>query len=537
MTMSRLMLQPLRAVPYHSLRSVASSTIAVTPAWSARWYSSNEDAKKGDPAKEADKKENKLKEEEKEDSPPAYTHHGSAINFNWAREAEKARKKEGPTISEDNWEDHGDAKIEEFDQLPYKDFGINQHMEVNAEFKKVLTNVVREFRAPVMYAMAYGSGVFPQSKTSRSVTDEEFRTVHPKPTSSLMEVQKGGPKMIDFIFGVTHTQHWHSLNMRQHRNHYSGLASFGSGLVSTFQDRWGAGVYFNPYVTKNGMLIKYGVTSIDNLCTDLSTWNNLYLAGRLQKPVKILRDHPRVRLANQANLLAAVRTALLLLPPKFTEKELYSTIARISYLGDPRMALPTENKSKISNIVDNNMVSFRKLYGPLLNTLPNIDYSEGADQQAKHISDPEYDGAMHQDMDPVKRGNMVRRLPKAFRSRLYFQYQKKFMVPAADFKAMMDASKNEDDVSYKRREGGGFEQRIVQDDPEELQKYIRKVIKQTVNWPATAQSIKGFFTAGVGRSIRYMSEKWTKYNEGKAKAKAEEQKKADEDAEKIKKSG
>ncbi|OLN95835.1 Phosphatidate cytidylyltransferase, mitochondrial [Colletotrichum chlorophyti] len=510
MTLSRVL---LRTTPRPGQRPVAMSALSLSR---PSYYYSTDSSNKGDLQD---------KEAAREDPPP-YTHRGSAINFNWGRQAEKAQR-EGPTLSADNWEEHPDAKIEDFEELPYKGFGINQHMELNAEFKKVLTGVVRDFRAPIMYAMAYGSGVFPQSKASKAVSDEDFRAVHPKPSPSLIETQKGGPKMIDFIFGVTHTEHWHSLNMRQHRDHYSGLASFGSGLVSTFQDRWGAGVYFNPYVTKNGMLIKYGVTSIDNLCTDLSTWNNLYLAGRLHKPVKILRDHPRVRLANQVNLISAVRTALLLLPPKFTEKELFSTIAGISYLGDPRMSLPTENKSKISNIVDNNMVSFRKLYGPLLNTLPNVDFAQGADQQTKHSSDPEYDGAMYQDMDPVKRGNMVRRLPKAFRSRLYFQYQKKFMVPASDFKAMIDASKSEDDVSFKRREGGGFEQRIVQDDPEQLNFYIRKVIKQTVNWPATAQSIKGVFTAGVGRSIRYLSEKWTKYSEGKAKAKAkvEEQKK------------
>ncbi|CRK42838.1 hypothetical protein BN1723_005447, partial [Verticillium longisporum] len=194
--------------------------------------------------------------------------------------------------------------------------------------------------------------------------------------------------------------------MRQHPEHYSSLAKFGSGLVSTTQERWGAGVYFNPYVIQNGVQIKYGVTSIDNLCTDLSSWNNLYLAGRLQKPVKILRDHPRVRLANQANLISAVRTALLLLPPQFTENELYSTIAGLSYLGDPRMALPTESPSKVTDIVTHNMTSFRKLYGPLLATLPNVDFTATTPDNA----DPDANAKLSQDMDPTKRANMGRSL-------------------------------------------------------------------------------------------------------------------------------
>jgi mitochondrial translocator assembly and maintenance protein 41 len=49
--------------------------------------------------------------------------------------------------------------------------------------------------------------------------------------------------------------------------------------------------------------------------------------------VKILRDEPRVRLANQVNLFSALRTAMLLLPEEFTEFELYSTIASLSYMG------------------------------------------------------------------------------------------------------------------------------------------------------------------------------------------------------------
>ncbi|TDZ46186.1 Phosphatidate cytidylyltransferase [Colletotrichum trifolii] len=525
MTNARLLTKSLRAGAYRPLRAAAIFPASRSPGY--RRYA-DDAAGKGEKSEK-----DKTEDADKERVRPPYKY-GDPVNVNWIREAEKAKRENAPTVSADNWEEQLDAKIEYWEQLPSKDWGKNQQIELNTEFKQVLADVMRQFKAPIVYAMAYGSGVFPQGKAARSVSDDEFRAVHPAPSPALMKVQKGGPKMIDFIFGVTHTQHWHSLNIREHRDHYSGIAGFGSGLVSTFQDRWGAGVYFNPYVTKKGMLIKYGVTSIDNLVTDLSTWNNLYIAGRLHKPVKILRDHPRVRLANQVNLISAVRTALLMLPPTFTEKELYSTIAGISYLGDPRMSLPTENKSKISNIVDNNMVSFRKLYTPLLNTLPNVDFDQGADHQARNASDPDFDPAMSQDMDPIKRGNMVRRLPKAFRSRLYFQYQKKFMVPTADFKAMIDASNKEDDVSFKRRQGGGFEQRIVQDDPKELQGYIRQVIRQTVYWPAAAQSLKGFFTAGVGRSVRYMSEKWSKYKEGKAKEKTKAAEKKDEKTEKKK---
>lgn len=393
-------------------------------------------------------------------------------------------------------------------------------MIINYELKEAMRIMLRQFNAPIVYCFAYGSGVFPQGNQDRSISEADFRAVHPKPPPSLVKAQKGSPKMIDFIFGVTHTQHWHSINMRQHRNHYSGIASFGSGLVSNVQD-WGAGVYFNPYIEMNGMLIKYGVTSIDNLVRDLSTWDNLYLAGRLQKPVKILRDHPQVRLANQHNLIAALRTAMLLLPPDFTESQLYGTISSLSYMGDPRMALPTENKSKVTNIVDNNMVHFRRLYAPLVKTLPNVAFAGQCRLDDEDwVLDEGSDNKLFQDMDPIKRGNMVRRLPKSFRSRLYFQYQKKFSIPRGEFNKMMQATADEAalSTSSKRRLGGEFEQRIARDDPKELQALVRQVVRQTVNWPSTVQSIKGSIMGGWSRTIRYMREKMQKYKEGKEKA-------------------
>lgn len=440
--------------------------------------------------------------------------------------ADEASSSSGSSLSSakeevKDWELNPNWKIESFKDLPHVNFGVNQHIPFDAEFKEVLKQVPWAFRAPIRYAFAYGSGVFPQSKSSgRIPTEEELRRIHPSAPSAVRRAQDGTPKMIDFIFGVTHTQHWHSLNMKQHRDHYSALASLGSGAVSYVQDKWGAGVYFNPYVVVNGILIKYGVVQLNTLEKDLAQWDTMYMAGRLQKPVKILRDDPKIRLANQMNLLSALRTALLLLPPKFTEEELYGTIAGISYLGDPRMSLPTENPNKVKNIVGNNMKNFRRLYLPLIETLPNVSFNDPG------CSDKDWvwgDASLNlvQDMDPIKRGNMVRRLPKTFRSRLYFQYQRKFAIPQNDFNKMMEESKNEDTVAFKRREGGGFERRIAQDDPEELRKYIRSVIKQTISWPATTQSLKGPFTAGLSRTWRYMMEKFDKYRQGSAVNKGE----------------
>ncbi|KAI2621419.1 mitochondrial matrix Mmp37 [Hypomontagnella submonticulosa] len=428
------------------------------------------------------------------------------------RPHDSSRPTTASTESDFDWEEKPNFRIEKFTELPYTNFGVNQHMIIDREFKEVLRQLLWRFRAPIRYAFAYGSGVFPQSKGG-TATEAEIKAIHPKAPVAVQKAQDGSPKMIDFIFGVSYTQHWHSLNLMQHRDHYSMLGSLGSAAVSYVQDKWGAGVYFNPYVTVDGILIKYGVVNIDTLCRDLSEWDTLYLAGRLHKPVKILRDDPRVRLANQINLLSALRTALLLLPPTFTEQELYATIAGISYLGDPRMAFPTENPKKVANIVNHNMLNFRRLYAPLVESLPNVDYNDPACSQPDWVNNTDSVLKLQQDMDPIKRGNMVRRLPKAFRSKLYFEYQKKFQIPQLEFNKMMEENKDEDAISFKRQQGGGFEQRIAQDEPEALRKIIRGVIKKTINWPSTSQSIKSALTAGFSRSIRYLREKMAKYRE------------------------
>ncbi|KAI1172579.1 mitochondrial matrix Mmp37 [Nemania sp. FL0916] len=415
--------------------------------------------------------------------------------------------------SEYDWEEKPNFDIDKFTQLPYENFGVNQHIIIDREFKEVLRQLLWKFRAPIRYAFAYGSGVFPQS-SGGTASEAEIKQVHPRPPPAVQKAQNGSPKMIDFIFGVSHTQHWHSLNLSQHRDHYSALGSLGSAAVSYVQDKWGAGVYFNPYVTVEGIQIKYGVVNIDTLCRDLSEWDSLYLAGRLHKPVKILRDDPRVRLSNQINLLSALRTALLLLPPTFTEQELYATVAGISYLGDPRMSLPTENPKKVSNIVNHNMMNFRRLYAPLIESLPNVTFNDPSCKDADWVNNTDTVMKLEQDMDPVKRGNMVRRLPKAFRSKLYFEYQKKFQIPQLEFNKMMEESKNENTGSFKRQQGGRFEQRIAQQNPEELQDTIRSVIKKTISWPSASQSVKSFVTAGFSRGFRYVGEKISKYRQG-----------------------
>lgn len=232
-----------------------------------------------------------------------------------------------------------------FHRLP-PNYGSNQLITIDKELQKELDGVMSSFKAPCRFVFGYGSGVFEQAGYSKS---------HSKP-------------QIDIILGVTYPSHFHSINMRQNPQHYSSLKYFGSKFVSKFQ-QIGAGVYFNPFANINGHDVKYGVVSMETLLKDIATWNTFYLAGRLQKPVKILKNDLRVQYWNQLNLKAAATLAkhytLEKNNNKFDEFQFYKEITALSYAGDIRYKLGGENPDKVNNIVTKNFERFQEYYKPI----------------------------------------------------------------------------------------------------------------------------------------------------------------------------
>lgn len=220
--------------------------------------------------------------------------------------------------------------------------------------------------------------------------------------------------MLDFVFAVSHPSHWHSININQNKDHYSLLARmFGSNVISILQTKVGAGVWFNVECMVKGRIIKYGVVSVDTLVHDLLDWESLYLAGRMHKPIHILRDEPRIRLANQVNLSSAIRASLLLLPETFSEEDLYREMAALSYRGDFRMQVG-ENPNKVKNIVTAQAEQFAQLYQPILRSFH------------KHVSfmGPEGSGSLRQDISPRAKADLARRLPLKVREMLRGHYER-----------------------------------------------------------------------------------------------------------------
>ncbi|ONH94663.1 hypothetical protein PRUPE_7G025500 [Prunus persica] len=163
--------------------------------------------------------------------------------------------------------------------------------------------------------------------------------------------------MVDCILGVSNPRQWHSENLTLNNDHYSSWMVLlgGARLITDVADELGVGVHFNPFVSWNDK----------DLVQDILNWERFYLSGRLQKPVHVLLDNLDIANVNSVNLRAAMSAALLLLPSKFTEEELYAKICSLSYMGDLRM-LFAEDRNKVKKIVQGQFELFRLMYKPFI---------------------------------------------------------------------------------------------------------------------------------------------------------------------------
>ncbi|GAA5870929.1 hypothetical protein JCM8547_000035 [Rhodosporidiobolus lusitaniae] len=381
-------------------------------------------------------------------------------------------------------------RITSVNELPAS-FGRNQIIEVPDAVKKDLEDVLAHFKAPVRFAIAYGSGVFRQ----RGYTAKD-------------------QPLLDFVFAVSHPSHWHAINMQQNPEHYSlPMRLLGSNAVTWMQEKGlGAEVWFNVDVEVNGKLLKYGVISVDALCRDMLDWETLYISGRTQKPVRILVPDARVKLANQVNLASALRTALLLLPESFTEIQLFEEIAGLSYRGDFRMRVG-ENPHKVRNIVAAQLPAFRGLYGGLLKSFWKSVHVIGEVHVPGQGGEEGEGGVrlMRQDVSQAVRASTAARLPKGLKEKVLGHYERKWNLEAAVLKST-------DDKAHEREKERGEEgvdldqqrmwEKIVGD--EEFGKVMDQCLSLIVARPTFNQSLKGILSAGPVKSLRYVIPKLKK---------------------------
>ncbi|XP_030632928.1 phosphatidate cytidylyltransferase, mitochondrial isoform X1 [Chanos chanos] len=313
--------------------------------------------------------------------------------------------------------------------------------------------ILSQFPQDISLAFAYGSGVFKQSGTTQG---------------------QMGKNMVDFVFAVDDPVTWHTMNLIENRKHYSFLKYLGPKQISNIQNEHGAGVYFNTLIPADGRLIKYGVISTDTLVDDLLHWKTLYIAGRLHKPVRILlqSDNGKLRAALVGNLKSAVTASFLMLPESFSEEDLFLQIAGLSYSGDFRMVIG-EDKSKVSNIVKDNLQHFRSLYNSILQECPQVVYKP---QQGK----------LEVDKSPEGQFTQLMALPRTL------QQQITRLV----------------DPPGKNRDVEEILLQVAQDP--DCGSVVQQGISAIVKSSSISQSAKGIVTAGMVKTVSYSTKKLLK---------------------------
>ncbi|XP_022748772.1 phosphatidate cytidylyltransferase, mitochondrial isoform X6 [Durio zibethinus] len=181
--------------------------------------------------------------------------------------------------------------------------------------------------------------------------------------------------MVDYILGVSDPLQWHSENLKMNADHYASWMVLlgGAKLVTEVADKIGVGVHFNPFVTWNNKMFKYGVVRMHDLVQDILNWERLYLSGRLQKP-----------------------------------EDLYAKICSLSYMGDLRMFF-AEDRNKVKKIVQGQFDLFQSMYKPFLEEYEGKDLLRFSSSENQHAN-------IYQDCGlPVARSH-VSFLPPAIRS-------------------------------------------------------------------------------------------------------------------------
>lgn len=300
--------------------------------------------------------------------------------------------------------------------------------------------------------------------------------------SSLHPHNNDKSSMVDYILGVSNPQQWHSENLKLNKDHYASwiMRLGGARLITDVADDIGVGVHFNPFVSWEDKMYKYGVVRMDDLIRDILEWKRFYLSGRLQKPVRFLVDNLDIESVNSVNMKGATSAALLLLPSKFTEEDLYFKICSLSYTGDLRM-LFAEDKNKVKKIAQGQFNLFQTMYKSFLEeyaTKELLRFSSSGDQQV-YIS---------QDCGLSSTSALVSSLPQSVRSEM----------------GMKLGETNKLSIT------GRAVREVVIGSREEAAECMRKVLRNKVMASSARQAVAGLFTVGAVHGVKYLAKKMNK---------------------------
>jgi len=224
--------------------------------------------------------------------------------------------------------------------------------------------------------------------------------------------------------------------------------------------------------------------------------------GRMQKPVRVIKAYDALAEAQQANLASATRAALLLLPESFSDFDLFTMIAGLSYRGDFRMTFG-ENPQKVKNIVTANLPHFHRLYTwDVLSAVPSL---------AATSSDRT---RFSQDLSPSTRAGLLGQMPLAVRQHLVPRSLRgssgSILIPGAEAGKVPAAGEAE---AALRTAWGKLPVK-------KTAKMVKLGIHKVVARSSLTQGVKGIFTAGVWKALVYGLRKVNKYRVGIGKLEA-----------------
>jgi translocator assembly and maintenance protein 41 len=249
---------------------------------------------------------------------------------------------------------------------------------------------------PVAFAAAYGSAVMPQAGQAPGRVVDLLVAV---------DDARGGEGEAGADDEAL--ARFHAENRARNTRHYSLAARMMPLPLLVRAQRAAAGLWYNGVdageSTALPVALKYGVVALSDLERDLREWHALYAAGRLHKPVLELVPCARLAGAQRANLDAALAAALLQLPARFSELQLFEAVCALSYSGDIRQGV-AELPDKVPAIVRGSLEGLRALYAePLERAAPLVAREAAA--------------SFRQDTSPAARHALFRRLPDSVQQR------------------------------------------------------------------------------------------------------------------------
>jgi mitochondrial translocator assembly and maintenance protein 41 len=301
----------------------------------------------------------------------------------------------------------------------------------------------------IIYAFAYGSGVLSQQERATRNTN-------------------AGSNLLDFVVVARDAYRFHKDNLRINPDHYAGpfLLSTDRAARITWWQRHSIHnrvlrnprVYFN--VTDH---FKYGVVQVQDLVDPI--WS-------IQKQ----QDHCNLPAALSASLLLlqqGVESTDSVYPTLIDDSNLYTTIASLSYTGDPRMATGAEDPDKISKLVNSpgQMQRFAQLYRNALVDLEQkgvLSMTAATTSARMQISWDSTNPSVHK--------LLWERLPRPLQQTLLFQH-------------------GNDDNKYHHLAAS---------------RTLASALSAIVAPAARYQSMKGLATAGLWRSWAYLARKLSK---------------------------